>query len=375
MKVALVHDYLNQFGGAERVLQALTEIYPKAPIYTLFYDEAGTRGLFSDKDIRTSKLQRRKFIRNKHHFFPMLMPHHIEQFDLSGFDVVLSDSASFAKGVITAPHTLHVNYCHTPLRYGWDGSHQYLNEYGLPKFAHSLAPIGLNYLRLWDYAASRRVDHFIANSEFVGHRITKYYRRPSTVIHPPVDIPKAGDIHGERENFYLVVARLEPYKRTDLAVKAFNSLGAPLKIIGKGRELDSLKSIANNNIEFIGSLSDSMLSTMYLNARALIFPQVEDFGITPVEAMAHGTPVIAFGSGGALETIKAPETGVFFRRQTPGSLVDAIKRFEKMQFDRELIYQQARTFDKEIFKDTIKSYIETKLDSKDIWNSKPIGAY
>ncbi|OHB21241.1 MAG: hypothetical protein A2666_05660 [Parcubacteria group bacterium RIFCSPHIGHO2_01_FULL_47_10b] len=376
MKVALVHDYLHQFGGAERVLKAFTELYPRAPIFTLFYDAERTKGVFADRQIVTSRLQRRRFIRERHHLFPWLMPFHVEQFDLRDFDLVLSDSSSFAKGVITKPGTIHIDYCHTPMRYAWDDSHQYLEGYGLPWFAKRFAPWGLNYLRMWDYEASRRVDHFIANSILVKQRIQKYYRRESTVIYPPVEFPGTVELSSSidgteraaeltpkdaKADYFLVVARLEPYKQTELAIETCNELRLPLRIVGIGREFTRLKRLAGRTVSFLGSVSDDELHSLYTNARAVIFPQLEDFGIVPLEAMAHCTPVIAYGAGGALESVVRDTTGIFFRKQTTQSLIEAIKRFETMRFDKDVIRARAATFDKATFQDRIQSYIADVL--------------
>jgi len=359
MRIALVHDYLNQFGGAERVLEAFCEIFPDAPIYTLIYDSKKMKGAFSGKKIRTSFLQKIPFAKSKHRIFPLLMPIAIEQFDFSDYDIVLSDSASFAKGIITKPETLHICYCHTPLRYAWDDSHKYIEEFGLPKIIKRFIPFFMNYIRIWDKEAALRVDKFICNSNFVAKRIKKYYSRDAEIIYPPVDtknfLPSPAKSWG---SYFLMVGRLLAYKRFDIAVRAFNELGKPLKIIGDGPEVKKLKKISNKNIEFLGEINREELKNYYQNCLALIFPQEEDFGIVPLEAMACGKPVIAYRGGGALESIKDGETGIFFNEQTVDSLIGAINRFHPEKFDAQTIRAHTMKFDKEIFKKNIKNFVE-----------------
>ncbi len=358
MRVALIHDYLNQYGGAERVLRALSEIFPYAPIYTLVYSEKRTLGVFKDKRVHTSFLQKIPLATSYHRIFPVLMPAAIEQFDLGRFQVVISSAYSFSKGVITNPSTLHISYCHTPLRYAWDDCHRYTQEFGFPAFIKKLVPFGVNYIRLWDRISSARPDLFIANSSFVASRIKKYYSRDAAVIYPPVDTDFYRPISKPRQDYFLMVGRLLPYKRFDMAIGAFNKLGLPLKIIGEGPEEKRLKKKAFPNIEFLGRLSDEELRNYYCGSKAFIFPQEEDFGITPVEAMACGRPVIAYRGGGALETVEEGKTGIFFTRQTPEGLSEIIENFDSSKFDSNLIRQHALKFDKEIFKSKIKQFVE-----------------
>lgn len=362
MKVALVHDYLNQYGGAERVLKALTEIFPYAPIYTLVYSKKQTLGIFKDKQVHTSFLQKIPLARSYHRIFPVLMPAAIEQFDLKRFQIVISSAYSYAKGVITTPDTLHISYCHTPLRYAWDDCHRFTEEFGFPRLIKKLIPFGVNYIRLWDRISSARPDLFIANSSFVALRIKKYYNREAEVIYPPVDTSfycSSSDVaRPTPQDYYLMVGRLLPYKRFDIAVSAFNKLGLPLKIVGVGPEEKRLKKKAFSNIEFLGRLSDEELRNYYCGSKAFIFPQEEDFGITPVEAMACGRPVVAYEGGGALETVKEGRTGVFFSRQTSEGLIQAVKNFDSYKFNPNLIRQYALKFDKEIFKSKIKKFVE-----------------
>lgn len=359
MRVALVHDYLNQYGGAERVLEAFCEIWPEAPIFTLIYDEGRTGRAFAGRKIKTSFLQKVPFIKAHHRPFLMFMPLAVEQFDLSKYDLVVSDSASFAKGVITRPRTLHICYCHTPTRYVWDDSHKYIEEFSYPAIVKKLIPPFLNYLRLWDEAASSRPDKYIANSRFVASRIKKYYQQEAEVIHPPV---KTSFFYiGRPQDYFLMVARFLPYKKIDLAIRVFNELGWPLKIIGDGPEKRRLQNLANDNIEFIGLVDEALLREYYANCLAFIFPQEEDFGISAVEAMAAGRPVIAYRSGGVLEIIKENETGLFFSEQTVDSLTGILKRFRPEDFNPEIVRQHALQFDKEIFKNKINIYINQWL--------------
>jgi glycosyltransferase involved in cell wall biosynthesis len=367
MKIALVHDYLVQYGGAERVLEAFAEIWPEAPVYTLIYDGRRLRRLagrdfLKGRQIRTSFLQKFPFSKSRHRMFSLLMPLAVEQFDFSGFDVVLSDSASFAKGVITKPDTLHICYCHTPLRYAWDDCHRYLEEYGWPGPVKFVAPALISYLRLWDRAAAGRPDKFIANSLFVRRRIKKYYNQEAEVIHPPAETdkfePNLKTVTGDG-GYYLMAGRFLPYKKFNIAIEAFNNLGYPLKIIGSGPDEKRLRKMARSNIEFLGWMPPTGpdLRDYYQNAKAFIFPQEEDFGLVPVEAMAAGRPVIAYRGGGALETVRNRETGLFFEEQTPASLARAVLEFEEMSFDRRKIVAWARRFDKEIFKRKIGEFV------------------
>ncbi|MBU1177378.1 glycosyltransferase [Patescibacteria group bacterium] len=360
MKVALVHDYLNQYGGAERVLEAFCQIFPKAPIYTLLYDKEKTGFAFDDRDIRTSFLQKIPLVKSHHRPFLMLMPLAIEQFDFSQYDLVLSDSASYAKGIITSPNTIHICYCHTPIRYAWDDSHKYIEEFGYSGVIKKIIPFFMNYIRIWDEKASKRVDKFIANSNFVSQRIKKYYRRESEVIHPPVK-SNLFYLADKIDDYFLLVGRFLPYKRFDLAIDAFNELGFPLKIIGDGPDRKRLEKKSNENIEFIGLVPDSKLKDYYAHCKAFIFPQEEDFGITAVEAMAAGRPVIAYKGGGALEIIQQGITGLFFEKQTSEDLIKVLRNFNESDFNPETIRKIAMKFDEENFKEKIKKFINQSI--------------
>lgn len=357
MKVALVHDHLNQYGGGERVLSSFCELFPHAPIYTLVYDEKLTGRSFAGREIHTSFLQKIPGARRNHRLWPLLMPIAMEQFDLGRFDLVISNSASFAKGVITKPHTQHFSCCLTPTRFLWDDSHKHIEEFAYPWLVKKLTPLLLSYLRVWDGQAATRVDQFVAISSFIKTRIEKYYRREAEVIFPPVET-RHFKISPEIGDYFLMVGRLVPYKRFDLAVRVFNELGWPLKIIGDGPQRKFLKRIARPNIKFVGLVSDYLLPNYYARAKALIFPQEEDFGIAAVEAMAAGRPVVALGRGGCLETVQGGESGIFFAEQTEESLLAALRQFNPYDFDSQRIRARALLFDKEIFKEKWKEIIE-----------------
>ena len=350
MRVAIIHDNLIQFGGAERVLAALLDIFPNAPVYTLLYDKERAGIEIDERRVRTSFLQRIPGARRNHHFFPLLMPMAMEQFDLHEFDVVFSATHSYAKGVITGLNTLHISYCFTPTRYVWDDCHRYVRDFSRLALSLRLAPLGLSYIRLWDYFASQRVDSYLTLSDFVAARISKYYGRSAQVIAPPVDVERFAMTRASK-GYYLVVSRLVPYKRTELAIEACERLGRPLKIAGTGPEIDRLRDRAGLpagqagvTTEFLGFVPDDELPGVYAGARALLFPQEEDFGITPLEAAAAGVPTIAYASGGALETIVDGETGVFFQQQSADALANAIVAFEKAEFDSARIRQHAEAF-------------------------------
>ena len=361
MKIAFVHDYLVQYGGAERVLQAFTEIWPQAPIYTLIHDAEAVHHQFDDKEVRTSFLQKIPFAKKHHRIFPPLMMLAIEQFNLDYYDVILSDSSSFAKNIITKPDTLHISYCHTPMRYGWDDCQYYTQEYSFPKIVKMISPALMNYIRMWDWQATNGVDKFIANSKFVQGRIEKYYNRRAVVINPPVDVDK---FYISPENklgdYFLLVGRMMKYKKMDLVIRAFNKMRLPLKVVGRGVEFKNLQKIAGPTVEFLGRVSDEELRKIYSQARAFIFPQEEDFGIVAIEALASGRPVIAYRAGDVEEHIEDGRSGIFFDRQTEDDLIQAVKKFQKTNFDPRYIRQQALKFDKERFKMEIKKLVEER---------------
>ena len=354
MRLAIVHDWLTDMGGAERLVINFKELYPEAPIYTTIYNPEKLDKELKNIDVRTSFLQnKRKATTNHQKYFP-LMPMAFESFDLNEYDIVLSSSTSCAKGVITNPDTMHICYCNSPMRYGWEFYYEYTKNMG--KLKKMLVKYLMNYMRIWDVTSANRVDYFIANSENVAKRIWKHYRRESVVIHPAVRT-KVFNISEIDEDYFLVMSRLVPYKRIDLAVKAFNELGLPLVVIGGGSELEKLKLMAKDNIKFLGRQPDEVVKEYYAKCRAFIFPGEEDFGITPVEAQASGRPVIAYGKGGALETVVEGKTGLFFNEQTVESLKDAIIKFQTMKFNKSEIREHAVQFDEEKFKEKIDSFI------------------
>jgi glycosyltransferase involved in cell wall biosynthesis len=364
MKIALVHDYLVQYGGAERVLECFSELFPYAHIYTIVYDKNLMHGAFEDKKIHTSFLQKFPFAKKRHRIFPMLMPIAIEQFDFSKYDIVLSDSSSYAKGIVTGPETLHICYMHTPMRYAWDDCQKYARDFSFPGFIKKLVPFFVNYLRIWDRVSVDRVDRIIANSKFVSRRIQKYYRRDSIVINPPVDINRfyVEEKKPKMKDYFLMVGRLIAYKRNDIAIEAFNELGLPLKIIGRGPEIQRLKKIAGPNIEFLGRVDDDELPKYYAECRAFIFPQEEDFGIVAIEAMAAGRPLIAFKGGDIVEHMEEGKTGEFFLSQSKKDIIDVVGGFDEKKYDSNYIRSQAEKFDRDLFKKKIKEYIESELE-------------
>jgi glycosyltransferase involved in cell wall biosynthesis len=359
MKIALVHDYLAQDGGAERVLKAFHEIWPSAPIFVLFHQKGGVVG-FENADIRESFLKFLPFGRTRYQWYLPWMPLATERHNLHEFDLVLSSTSAFAKGVLTRPNTLHISYCHTPTRYLWTDTHEYIAELQYNPLIKALLPRLIHKLRMWDKASVDRVDQFIANSRTVKNRIQKYYRHPSDVIYPPVDTHKFSVSTAEKK-YFVTGGRLTAYKRFDLVIQVFNRLGWPLKIFGTGPKWwGDVQKMAKPNIEFLGRIDDDARGKLLAGAKAFIHPQVEDFGITPVESMAAGTPVIAFGQGGATETVVAGKTGIFFAEQSWESLLDAVLNFDESVWDRNAIQAHAKKFDVQNFKREMKEYVENK---------------
>lgn len=362
MRIALVHDYLTQYGGAERVLEELALIFPNAPIFTLLYDEGATGGAFAGRVIHTSFLQKLPGIHSWYRFFPVFMPLAIERLNLSAYDVVISSSSSFAKGVLTREDALHLCYCHTPTRFAWFDYKKIAGHSLYPGWVAPLVPLILPYIRLWDRMASARVDVYACNSYTIAEKIKKYYRRSAKVIYPPVNT-KLFAPQGEGE-YFLVVGRLLPYKRFDIAVSACTALGLPLTVVGSGPELATLKRIAGPTVRFVGNVSDARLVSLYAHAHALLFPQEEDFGISAIESMASGRPVIAYRAGGAREYIRDGENGIFFNEQTSEGLQEALTRFPSLNFDPGLVRQSALIFDRMHFHANIKAWLEEALQAK-----------
>lgn len=364
MKTCFVHEYLIDYGGAEQVLKGLLEIWPNSPIFTLIYEENGNcKDIIKSTEVIGSFLNKMPFAKRKHRAYLPLMPLAIEQFDFSGYDVIISASHAIAKGIITGPNQLHISYIHTPIRYAWDMQSQYLSHAGLQKgLKGALTRSLLHYLRIWDMRTVAGVDHYIANSRFIARRIMKLYKREATVINPPVDIDRFSVLK-DKEDFYLTVSRLVPYKKVDLIVRAFSQMPErKLIVIGDGPELNTLKNMASTNVSFMGFQSDSIIEDTMQRARAFIYAAEEDFGIVPVEAQACGTPVIAYGKGGILETVIPGETGFFFDEQSIGALVAAINAFEiSIPLDPDKIRRNAERFSKDQFKQKMKDFVEEKV--------------
>ncbi len=365
MKMCIVHDWLTTYGGSELVLKAFLEIWPETPVYTLVYDERGNcRDIIHSTEVQGSFINTLPFAKRKHRSYLPLMPLAIEQFDLSDYDLVLSDSHAIAKGVITGPDQLHISYIHTPIRYAWDLQPQYLAQANLEKGLRGfLAKVLLHYIRLWDVRTVSGVDHYIANSHYIAQRIWKLYKREATVIHPPVEIERFG-VQAEKADYYLTISRLVPYKKVDLIVQAFAQMpDKQLIVIGDGPELKTLRKIAANNVEFKGFVSEQSLADHLQSAKAFVYAAEEDFGIVSVEAQACGTPVIAFGKGGALETVVEGETGFFFSEQTPEALAHALNTFENhTALNSQKIRKHAERFNKERFKREILAFVEEKYE-------------
>jgi glycosyltransferase involved in cell wall biosynthesis len=361
MKVALVHDYLNQMGGAERVVLALHEMFPRAPLYTSIYDPERVDPAFRALDIRTSFMQKFPFIMKHHQPYLPFYPVAMENLDLRGYDLILSSSSAFGKGVIVRPETLHICYCHTPMRWCWN-YRDYVEREHLGAIARRLLPFFITWLRVWDQTSAQRVDHFIANSPVVAERIQKYYRRESVVIPPPVDAGRFPfDPALPAEDYFLSLGRLTPYKRVDLAIEACNRLKLPLVVIGSGRAEKQLRALAGPTIRFLGRLPDSEVLQYLARCRALIFPGEEDFGITPLEAQACGRPVIAYGAGGALASVLEGVTGTFFAEQRVESLMAVLATFAARQYEAQTIRNHALDFDKPRFQRRVLQFIEAKL--------------
>lgn len=357
MKVAIVYDRVNKIGGAERVLESVGEIFPKATLFTSVYNARKTPWAKKFK-IKTSFLQKIPLINLRHEFIPYLMPLAFESLDFEKFDLVISITSEGAKGIIVRPKTQHVCICLTPTRYLWSGYQQYFKNIF---FRFITKPI-VYYLRKWDLIASGKPDSFIAISENVKERIRKYYKRESFVIYPPSDrlfTKKVKQIKIEEKDFFLVVSRLVDYKRVDLAVDACSRLNLPLVVIGDGSELERLQAIANDSVVFKGKVSDEELVSYYKNARALIFPGEEDFGITMVEAQYAGKPVIAFKKGGATEIVKEGVTGLFFNHQNVDSLIAVLKKFERFEYNSFNCKKNAKKFSDKNFKKNLLLYLKT----------------
>ena len=361
MRVAIVHYWLVGMRGGEKVLEELCLLYPQADIFTHVYDPARTSDLINSHKVRTTFIARLPFARKLYQRYLPLMPAALGELDLTGYDLVISSESGPAKGVVVHPDAVHVCYCHTPMRYLWDHYHVYRANAG--RLTRFLMTLIVPPLRAWDVASAAHVDRFVANSRFVARRIAKAYRRDSTVVFPPVDTDAFAAVPAPTRDFYLVAGQLVPYKRADLAVEACTRLGRRLVVVGTGSEAARLQSMAGPTVEFRGWTPDDELRALYANCRALLFPGEEDFGIVPLEVMASGRPVIAYGSGGALDTVVAGDTGLFFDDPTAESLAAAVVAFERREdaFDPVGIRRHAEGFDRRVFRARLKAFIDGTL--------------
>ena len=366
MKKALIHDWFSTYGGAEKCVESFTNIWDDFEIYGLIDFLSGTDRdkILKGKHAHTSFIQKLPFAKDKYRNYLPLFPLAIEQFDLSGYDVVLSSSHAVAKGVLTHSNQLHIAYVHTPIRYAWDLYHQYLRESGLDRGLKGvLAKYFLHKIRLWDASTANRVDHYVANSRYIARRIKKTYGKPSDVIYPPVDVDKF-TLREAKEEFYLTASRMVPYKKVDLIVEAFSQTDKKLLVIGDGPDMAKIKSKAGKNVELLGFASDETMTDLMGRAKAFVFAAEEDFGITPVEAQACGTPVICFGRGGARETVRDGESGLYFMEQNARGLLAAVAKFEQNydKFEPVKIRENSLKFSRARFEAEIKSYVEKKYE-------------
>ena len=365
MKTAIVHDWFDGYAGSERVVESFTNIWSDADIFTLadLLTEKERRIILKSKLPKTSFIQRLPFASTKHRYYLPLFPFAIERFDFSGYDIIISSSHSVAKGLKKNPQQLHICYCHSPMRYAWDNAELYLKSANISKGVKGVAARSIiNYLRNWDLNTASRPDYFIANSKYIAQKIKRIYNRTADVIYPPVDINKF-DCVKEKENYFLTASRMVPYKRVDLVVEAFSKMeGKMLKVVGQGTEFEKIKSRATSNIEMLGYKDDMELKALMQKAKAFVFAAEEDFGITVVEAMACGTPVIALTKGGTAETVIDSKTGVLFDSQDAESIKIAVLKFESKNniLNPQEISDHTKQFSREIFENNIKEYVRDK---------------
>jgi glycosyltransferase involved in cell wall biosynthesis len=362
-QIALAHDYLNQYGGAERVVEVLHAMFPEAPVYTSIYDADSMPPDYQNWDIRTSFLQYAPAIHRNHQPYLPFYPAAFKFLKVDPqYDLLISSSSAWGKGVRIDPSVLHICYCHSPMRFAWDFDHYAERERMDGISRKAVQPI-LNRLRNWDRATARRVHHFIANSRVVQQRIADFWGRDSTVIHPPVDTGSfSAAMPEDVGEFYVLISRLVPYKRFDIAIEAANRLGIPLKIIGDGRAREELQAMAGPTVEFLGRVTDAERNRLFAQCRAAIFPAEDDFGIGQVEVQAAGRPVIAFDKGGAQETVRDGETGVLFSPQTSEGLIDAIRRFEQLTFSADTITGHADQFSRARFEREVREFVAERWE-------------
>jgi glycosyltransferase involved in cell wall biosynthesis len=359
VKVAIVHDWLNQVGGAEGVLDVLVQMFPEAPVYTSMYWPEAMPAAYREWDIRTTWLDRLPGIHRYHQPYLLLYPLAFGGLELRGYDLVISNKSAFCLGVRTPPETHHLCYCLTPTRFVWDFE-TYVSREQVGGAARRLVRPFLGLLRRWERAAAGRASAFAAISAEIQARIRRFYDRDSVIIYPPVDTQRFAPA-GSHDDYFLIVSRLVPYKRIDLAVRAFTDLGLPLWIGGDGRDRSSLEAMAGPNVRFLGRVPDEELGELFARCRAFVFPGLEDFGITPVEAMAAGRPVVAYAGGGALDYVVEGQTGTFFHEQTPASLADAVRHFDDTAYSPAAIRAHAEQFDRSVFRHKMEEFIQEEL--------------
>lgn len=362
MNIAIVHDWFSDSGGAEKVVSRMLRLYPHSDLFSVvdFLSDKQRKDIVGGRSVTTTFIQKLPKAKSYRKYLP-LMPIAMESLDLSAYDLIISSSSSVAKGVITGPDQVHICYCHSPMRYAWDLQEQYLKESGISKGVKGfLARSMLSYMRTWDVRSSFGVDHFVANSQYIARRINKVYRRPATVIYPNVEVQDF-EVLSEKHDYFFTCSRMVPYKKIDLIVDAFSSMpDKKLIVIGDGPDMAKIKARAGANVELMGYQSFSVLKEMMGKARAFVFAAEEDFGIVPVEAQACGTPVIAFGKGGCLETVLDGVTGIHFKQQTVSSLCEAVARFETMTFDSSVIRAHAEKFSSERFDQELIEFVREK---------------
>ncbi|MCS7255348.1 MAG: glycosyltransferase [Thermomicrobium sp.] len=361
VRTAIVHDYLNQYGGAERVLEVLHALFPDAPVYTSIYAPDRLPAFYRSWDVRTSWLQRLPAIHRKHQLYLPLYPLAFSRLRLDGFDLVVSSSSAFAKSVRVSPGTVHICYCHSPMRFAWDFM-TYAAREELPALVRQLLRPFMAWLRRWDRRTAQHIDVIVANSHTVAERIRRYWGRHAVVVHPPVSVDRARPAPPQEiGDYFLLVSRLVHYKRLDIVIEACNQLRLPLKVIGDGRARSALERLAGPTVQFLGTVSDEEKFHLYARCRAAIFPAEDDFGIAQVEVQAAGRPAIALARGGACETVVDGVTGVLFPEQTVESLVAALRRFEHLQFDPSTIRQHAERFRPERFQAAFTDIVRSAL--------------